>query len=216
MILQESNWVLVHQHLYSLIVCLIYASMKWNKTLGYACTVLMIIVASSCSPSLKVTSDYDKSTSFEQYKTFTIDTARISESFSQLNQNRLINAVKTEMIKKGFTQSTSPDILVHVSAIFQEQKSVNSTTDYYGYGGVYRPYKWGGGVGATGYTTYNVQNYIDGSLIIDVADAKTRSLLWEGIGNKEINKPAKDPDKAITEAVSKILANFPPGATSKK
>lgn len=187
--------------------------MKWKSSLFI--TGLAWALGISCSPGLKVTSDYDKSTSFTQYKTFGVDTMRMSQSVSQLNQNRIIKAVKSEMTKKGFTESTSPDLLIHISAIFEKQKSISSTTDYYGYGGFYRPYMWGGGMGATGYTTYNVQNYTDGSLIIDIADAKTKNLLWEGIGNKEIDKPAKDPDAAIAEAVNKILANFPPGAVAK-
>lgn len=186
-----------------------------RKSSLFITSLAFALVAFSCSPALKVTSDYDKSASFAQYKTFGIDTMRISQSISQLNENRIVNAVKSEMLKKGFTENATPDLLVHISAIFEKQKSVTSTTDYYGYGGFYRPYMWGGGMGATGYTTYNVQNYTDGSLIIDIADAKTKNLLWEGIGNKEIDKPAKDPDAAISEAVSKILANFPPGASAK-
>jgi hypothetical protein len=70
-------------------------------------------------------------------------------------------------------------------------------------------------MGATGYTTYNVQNYKDGSLIIDIVDAKSKNLIWEGIGNEEIDKPLKDPDTAIPAAVASILAKYPPGAQAK-
>jgi hypothetical protein len=52
-------------------------------------------------------------------------------------------------------------------------------------------------------------------LIIEVVDAKTKNLLWEGIGNKEIDKPAKDLDAAVKDAVAKILAGYPPGAAKK-
>jgi hypothetical protein len=68
---------------------------------------------------------------------------------------------------------------------------------------------------STGYTTYSVDEYKDGSLIIEVVDAKTKNLLWEGIGNKEIDKPAKDLDAAVKDAVAKILAGYPPGAAKK-
>lgn len=172
-----------------------------------------VVCITSCGPSLKVTSDYDKQANFSQYKTFAVDTFRMNQRISQLNTNRITNAIKAELVKKGFTESsTNPDLKVNVSAILKDQKSVSSTTDYYGYGGVYRPWAWGGGLGATGYTTYNVQNYKDGSLIIDIADAKSNNLIWEGIGNEEIDKPLKDPDTQIPAAIASIMKGFPPGA----
>ena len=96
------------------------------------------------------------------------------------------------------------------------KKDVTANTNYYGYGGVYRPYSWGSG-STSAYTTYNVNDYIDGSLIIDVVDERTNKLVWEGVGNKEIDSPkSKDPDEVIPAVVGKILANFPPGAAKKK
>lgn len=171
----------------------------------------------ACSPSLKVTSDYDKAVSFQPYKTFAINTVDSSkQAISQLNEDRIINAIKSELSKKGFTENTaSPDLLVHAVTVLKDRKSVSSNTDYYGYGGGYRPWGWGGGMGVTGYTTYNVQDYKDGSLIIDIADAKTQKLVWEGIGNKEIDKPLDNPDAEIAAAVASILAKFPPGAVAK-
>jgi hypothetical protein len=177
--------------------------------------VAIIVCMYACSPALKVTSDYDKSVNFQPYKTFTLDTIKISQLVSQLNQNRIINSVKSEMTKKGFTESSTPDMLVHVTAIVKNEQSTSSTTDFYGYGGGFRPYLWGGGMGATGYTTYNVQDYKDGSLIIDIVDAKSHNLIWEGIGNEEIDKPSKDPDAAIAAAVASILAKYPPGTAKK-
>ena len=167
---------------------------------------------SSCGPSLKVTSDYDQNANFSQYKTFSVvQMDQQNQSISQLNQNRIINAVKAEMTKKGFQESANPDLIINIVTILKDKQSVTANTNYYGYGGAYRPYAWGGGM-ASGYTTYDVQNYKDGSLIIELVDAKQKQLVWEGIGNKEIDKPASDPDKAISEAVAAIMANYPPGA----
>lgn len=177
-------------------------------------SLVTIAMISSCA-SLKVTHDYDKAVNFSQYKTFMIDTFRLNQSISQLNQVRTVNAVKAELTKKGMTESATPDALVHISVILKDQQSITSNTNYYGYGGFYRPYGWGGGMGATGYTTYNVQNYKDGSLIIDIVDAKTKNLMWEGIGNKELDKQLKDPEKQIPEVVASILENYPPGASKK-
>lgn len=178
---------------------------------------LAVMIVTSCEAPLKVTNDYDRKANFQQYKTFALNkvTDPQKQSISQLNQNRIDNAVTAEMIRKGFQQSDNPDLLVNLAVVLQNKKSVTANTDYYGYGGFYRPYGWGVGMGATGYTTYSVQNYKEGSLIIEVVDAKTKNLLWEGIGNKEIDGPVKDPDTVIPAAVTKIMASFPPGMMNK-
>ena len=43
-----------------------------------------------------------------------------------------------------------------------------------------------------------------------MVDTKTTKMVWQGIGNKEIDKVSKDPDAAIKAAVNKILSGFPP------
>jgi hypothetical protein len=185
---------------------------------GVLTGMLLLLCFSGCESALKVTSDYDKSVDFQQYKTFTIHqiSDESKKSVSSLNEERIYNAIRREMTKRNFQESPNGELLVHTAAIFKDKQSVTANTNYYGYGGYYRPYGWGGGMGASGYTTYNVQDYKDGSLIIDIVDAKSQKLVWEGVGNKEIDKPAKDVEKALNEAIASILADFPPGAKKKK
>jgi len=187
-----------------------------KKYLRISTLLLTAAYLISCGPSLKVSSDYDKSVNFDQYKTFALyNSDSIHDAISPLNQQRILNAVKSEMAKKGFQESAStPDVWVNVTAVLENRVAVSSTTDYYGYGGMYRPYYWGGGM-SSATTNYNVQHYKDGSLIIDVIDANSKKLVWQGTGNKEIDGPVKDPDTTIPKAVASIMESFPPGKTKK-
>jgi len=175
-----------------------------------------LFMLGGCSSPLKVTNDYDKSIDFSAYKTFGFYQLQDkSGAVSQLNQNRIIDAVKKQMTAKGFTENdANPDVLVNVVAIFKDKQQVTANTNYYGYGGYYRPYAWGGGM-ASGTTTYSTYDYKDGTLMVDVIDAAKKQLIWQGVGNKEIDKPSKNPDQAINDAVTKIMASFPPGAAKK-
>lgn len=189
--------------------------MKLTKIL--LLVALSVLTLGACTPQLKVTTDYDRKVDFSKYKTFSLYVPEEkNQTISQLNRNRIEAAVKAEIIKKGLTEATSnPDVLVNVVTIIKNQQQVTANTNYYGYGGYYRPYGWGGGM-AMGQTTYNVTDYKDGSLIIEIIDANAKSLVWEGIGNQEIDKPMENPDQQIQTIVAKILAGYPPGATAAK
>ena len=183
-----------------------------KKTIFLSVVILSsLVLISSCGPQLTVTSDFDHTANFSQFHTFKIvQLEQQYQALSQFNQTRIINAVNAQMLAKGFTQSESPDMLVNITTILKNKQEIVANS--YGYGGGYRPYAWGGGNMST---TVNVQDYQNGSLIIEVANASTKKLLWEGIGNQDIDAPSNNPEQAINSAVQKIMASFPPGAGSK-
>ncbi|WP_276483806.1 DUF4136 domain-containing protein [Paraflavitalea pollutisoli] len=185
-----------------------------KKNMLPAICLATLLFNAACGPTLKVNTDYDKSTDFNKYKTFSLYMSdSTSSAISPLNQQRITSAVTQAMQSKGYQLvGSNPDLLVNTVTVIKNKVALSSNTDYYGYGGVYRPYYWGTGMGVSSTTNYNVQNYKDGSLIIDIVDASTKKLLWQGTGNSEIDKPLKDPDTQVPQAVNKILAGFPPGA----
>ena len=74
----------------------------------------VVAVLSACS-SVRVASDYDQSADFTNYKTFAffkpgIDKAEISD----LDKKRILRAIETEMMAKGFVKSDNPSMLVSI------------------------------------------------------------------------------------------------------
>ncbi|WP_291286446.1 DUF4136 domain-containing protein [Flavobacterium sp.] len=181
--------------------------------------MLLLGLIYSCSPTVRVTTDYDPSTNFNEYKTFAVYDLKAQEGqVSQLNVDRVTKAIRSEMISKGFTETaTNPDLKVNAVSILKTKTSVSANTDFYGYGGMYRPYRyWGGGaMMGSANTTVNTYDYVDGSLIIDIVSSKTQKLVWQGIGNAKIDSKPSNPEEFITSAIQKIMAGFPPGLTKK-
>lgn len=172
----------------------------------------------SCSPTVKVTNDYDHGISFSEFKTFAVYDLKAQEGqISQLNADRITKAIRTEMIAKGFTESNNPDLKVNAVTILKNKTSVSANTNFYGYGGMYRPYGYwgGGGMMGTANTTVDTYDYVDGSLVIDIVSTKTQKMIWQGIGNSQIDSKPDNPDEFINGAVKKILEGFPPGMVKK-
>lgn len=174
--------------------------------------IFLSLTAIACSSPLKVITDYDSKADFSQYKSFSFfELEDKGPGLSELNQQRIINATKDELIKKGFIEDqTNPQLLVNVTAIVNEKKQVTANS-YYNYGGYYRPYRWGPTY-VGGSTVYNVYDLKEGSLIIDILDASSKHLLWQGTGNKEIDTGLKKPETEIPLFINKILSDFPPGS----
>ena len=184
-----------------------------KKILSFITLSALIATIHGCAPTVKVTSDYDRAADFSQFKTFTLSSNE-NGNMTELNATRVFNAIRDNMEKRGFTEGgENADLLVNAVSIMQNKTSVTANT--YSYGGVYRPYGyWGAGAGSST-TTFDTDTYVDGSLIIDIVNRKEKKLLWQGIGNAEIDKTIENPDKFIRDAVASIMREFPPGKKKK-
>ena len=169
----------------------------------------------SCSPGVQISADYDRSADFASYKSFSLYNLKTTGSVNPIDADRIALSVKNQMLSKGFTENkTNPDLMVNAVTVLKDKVSVSATTNYYGYGGVYRPYGYWVPAGrVAGYTTVSSYEYKDGTLIIDVVDAKTKRVVWQGTASAEIYKRPKDPEAVINATVAKIMTGFPQSTT---
>ncbi|WP_035670334.1 DUF4136 domain-containing protein [Flavobacterium sp. 83] len=168
--------------------------------------VLLLLVVASCS-SVKVYSDFDKNVDFSQYKTYAFHRRGIDRvEVSELDKKRILHAIDNELSKKGMTKSETPDLLINILTKERERVDVNqyNTGWGYGWGWGWNPYLWGG-------RSY-VSTSTEGTLYIDLIDAKKKELVWEGEGVGYLTENRKEKEKQINEFVAKILAEFPPKA----
>jgi hypothetical protein len=173
----------------------------------------IILTFYGCAPTIKVSTDYDRAADFSSFLTFTLADISAKGEVSELNAYRIRRSITEVMTEKGFVETgADADLLVNAVTVVKTKREITASTDYYGYGGIYRPYGyWGSG----GTTTFNSYEYKDGSLIIDIVNKKAQKLLWQGIGNAEIDQMPDNPDQFMLKAVRKILAAFPPTALNK-
>ncbi len=178
------------------------------------------LVAGACGSGVKVTSDMDKSVDFSKYSTFEYygwadDSDQI---LTQFDKERIESAFGREFNSRGWTYTQSNgDAVVSLFIVVDKKTSYNSYTNHYNtgmYGGMYDPYfGYGYGVGAGGFgtsSTTTVQNdYLVGTLIVDVFDAKTKKHIWQGIGKKTINESKKNIEERINKSVAAIMNEFP-------
>lgn len=169
--------------------------------------LFILVIVTSCS-SIRVSSDFDKTAGFSNYKTYAFTPEALALPLDDINRNRLISAIEKELAAKGFTKSEKPDVLIDVTIKTQTQQTATATNTGGYYGPGYR-YGWSGGFSTT-YIDYDT--YTDGTLFIDMIDATKNQLVWQGRGTKTIDPDASQQkrEQNINYAVEQIFIKYPP------
>lgn len=176
--------------------------------------LLLIVIVTSCS-SIRVAADYDKGANFSEYNTFAffktgIDKAEISD----LDKRRILRAIEAELLAKGYTKSQEPDLLVSLFTKSQQRVDVYNNSwgmGAWGWGGCG---PWGGfGPGwGWGWNQPTVSTSTQGTLYIDLIDAKKKELVWQGMGTGYLSRNMEKKEARIKEFVAEIMTKYPPGA----
>jgi Domain of unknown function (DUF4136) len=160
----------------------------------------------SCAMTPEVASDYDRSANFATYHTFTLMQRQHRGISNPLVAIRTEEDITQELLRRGYALAadpTSADFTVDFTIGSQERTDISSYPAAYAgpwlLGGPY----WGSNI--------NVRQYREGTLAIDVFDGHTHRPVWHGWAQKELtSKDLEQPAEPISEAVSSILARFPP------
>ncbi len=178
-------------------------------------SVILVLILVSCS-SVNVYSDFDKKTDFSNFKTYAFYKKGIDKvEISDLDKRRILRAIENELQAKGMVVSDNPDVLINIFTKSREKIDVYSNNYngwypwYYGYGYGYYGHGYGRGYGF-GYT--NVSTSTEGTLFIDLIDARKKELAWQGIGTGVLSyqKNIEKKEARINEFVSKIMMAYPP------
>lgn len=167
------------------------------------------IVLAGCATGPKITADYDRTANFAAYRSFGFyqPLGTDQAGYESLITQTLKSAARQEMEARGYTYTeTGPDLLINFNARLAQQTQVSQTPTpmYYGYRrGFY------GGWGGYGYET-RVDQYVEGTLNIDIVDAQRKQLVWEGVAvGRVTRKTQEERQTAILAAVAEIFAKYP-------
>src|SRR5262245_66149669 len=176
--------------------------------------VAALALASTAAVAQDVKTDYDHAANFAAIKTFD---AKIGTSWNnQISEKRVLDEITQSLVEKGWKKvDANPDALVLLHGATEKQKSLN--TFYSGMGGYsghgYRGWR---GMGVMGTATTTTSEYLVGTLVVDIFDAKTKSLMYRGTATDELSDKPEKNQKKLAKASDKLFKNFPPGSGKDK
>jgi hypothetical protein len=150
-----------------------------------------------------VTYDFDKSADFSALHSYVwVQGTSVAD---ELNHKRIVAAIDQQLAAKGLGKAdgkANADAYVAYHAAFSRDLEINAS----GWGG----YRFGPARSGSA----RVEQVVVGTLVVDIIDAKTGSILWRGIASKELDPQASPEkrDKNINKAAEKLFKKYPPQA----
>ena len=161
--------------------------------------ILFIFLLSSCS-SIRVIYDFDSTINFSNYSTFAFSKQEMEKlDISDIDKKRILGSIEKSLVSKGYNFSSSPDLIVNISTKSREDIYINQSYDRFGFGWYGYPYD----------QTYRPSSRIIGLLYIDLIDANTGNLIWQGNGSGSLYSNKYSRDELVSNFVIKVLESFP-------
>jgi hypothetical protein len=177
-----------------------------------AVTATMLLSACNTGPAIR--HETNPAATFNSYKTFGFLSPLATDKFpyESLLTQHLKDAVLRAMESKGYVFSTNaPDLLINFYVNIEDQQYVRSTprSTVVGYSGGYYGYRTGY-YRVYGPATIETVNYKQGTLTIDLVDAKQSVLAWTATAEGRVSNDAlKNPGPAIDTLITDTMAPLP-------
>lgn len=165
-------------------------------------TILTVLIV-SCAP-IRVSYDFEETTNFSNYKTYQYF-ADMETGLSELDTNRLLDALDAKLTSKGYSISETPNFYIDIkSKAYQDAQRGSFGI---GMGGSGR--NVGGGV-SVGIPIG--QGNINRQITIDFVDHGKKQLFWQAVSESSFN-PDTTPEakeQLLNALVEKVLSQYPP------
>ncbi len=159
---------------------------------------VLFLLAVTAALAQKITVEFDQAADFSKYKTFAIRDGQLNSRNPALNselvKKRIDSDIEKYLTARGLTMVTQrPDLNVR-----------------YHFGSARRAQLEAYPAGWRGWGTRVVRvPYTEGTLVLDLRDPATRSLVWRGIAREDKNDPSQIQGK-LDDMVKKAFEKYPP------
>jgi Domain of unknown function (DUF4136) len=160
---------------------------------------VLILLATMSASAQKITVEFDQAADFTKYKTFAIRDGQLNSKNPALNSELIKKQIEADIARdlgaKGLEMVASGPANLNVRYRFGSARKTEVDAYPAGWRG------WG--------TRVVRRPYTEGTLVIDLRDPSTKSLVWRGIASEDKGDASKVQGK-IDDMVKKSFDKYPP------
>ena len=161
------------------------------------CTLFLLVAAPVFAQQVSV--NYNHSASFAQYHTYAWGSNNANEIRNSILAQVAHQDIDSAMQGKGLQmvqENQNPDLILTANGGMKQQTSYSA----WGMRGI------GGGMGGI-----TPEQNVEATMVVDLYDAKTQSLIWRGIAQNTLNNNGNKNQEMVEKAVQKMFKQWPKG-----
>ena len=160
----------------------------------YILLFTFISILSSCS-SIRYYSDHLDEISNLKGTTYSVK-GECQKGINRIQEIRVSNSIHNHFQSRGYERSESPDILIQYFIKEERNAYLVRECDYYS--------QWGYGE----HCSTKVIDYTEGSIVIDVIETNSQSIVWHGAIYSPKFDSIKNPNQKIPQYVEELLGRY--------
>ncbi|MBD3655149.1 MULTISPECIES: DUF4136 domain-containing protein [Marinobacter] len=168
-------------------------------------TVLMLLMLGGCASN--VVTDYDSTTVFGNYTTWSFAGDNSQQGFLSLDGARVESAVEREMNRKAMRRVDAGDADLLVAYRVVKEERLEQIGVGFGLGFGHDRFGWGLA------SAPPVREIEEGKLVVELVDNQTERVVWRAASRRYLNED-QSPEyrrELIDEVVAEMFTKYPPG-----
>lgn len=167
------------------------------------CLALLLCLLAGCGP-VRVQFDYERQADFSNYSSYNF-ASDLETGLSDLDQRRLLEAVKRTLENRGYRLSEEPDLILGIYSNLYRDPNQGSVG--FGVGGT------GGDIG--GGVSVGVpmnMGQLQREIVFEMIDARQGRTLWQAVSTDRFDEAAspRKREERLQAIADRVFEGFPP------
>jgi hypothetical protein len=170
---------------------------KEDLVIKFALLSILMCLVSVATLGQQVSVNYNHSQDFSQYHSYAWGSNNANQIQNSILAQVALQDINAQLQGKGLRmveENQNPDLIVIANGGLKQETSWNA----WGMRGI------GGGMGSI-----TPQQNVEGTLIVDLHDAKSQSLVWRGIAQDTLSNKGNKNQEMVNKAVNKMFQKYP-------
>jgi hypothetical protein len=173
----------------------------WNMVRKLGMGLVLALLIGVAAQAQDVSTNSMPGVNFSKYHTYKWVPIEGAQYPNQIMDAQIKASIDSQLAAKGFTKTDADnaDLVIGYQVSVQHETQWNA----YGTGGM----RWGGGMASAQQSTISI-----GTMVVDMYDPTTKTLVWTGRATKTIDPNASQDKKQknLDKAMAKLFKKFPP------